>query len=79
MGQHQTPEDYLTVKDSLQAAGVSIANAEVTMVPSTSVELDVEGADKIMRLIDALEDLDDIQNVYSNAEISSEVMLSLSE
>ena len=51
--------------------------AEVTMIPSTQAELDLEGAQQIMRLIDALEDLDDVQNVYSNAEIPDEVMAQL--
>ncbi len=69
-----SPEAYLKVKDALVAAGLQAENSEIAMVPSTAVELDVDGAEKVLRLVDALEDLDDVQNVYSNAEISAEVM-----
>jgi YebC/PmpR family DNA-binding regulatory protein len=69
-----TPESYLAVKDALIAADFVPDNAEVTMQATTMAELDAEGAEKMMRLIDRLEDLDDVQNVYSNAEISDEIM-----
>jgi len=69
-----TPENYLAVKDALIAAAFVPDNAEVTMQATTMAELDAEGAEKMMRLIDRLEDLDDVQNVYSNAEISDEIM-----
>jgi transcriptional/translational regulatory protein YebC/TACO1 len=69
-----TPEHYLAVKDALIAAGFEPDNAEVTMQAATMAELDAEGAEKMMRLIDRLEDLDDVQNVYSNADISDEIM-----
>lgn len=72
------PENYLEVKTALAAAGFDPDNAEVTMQASTMAELDVENAEKMMRLIDRLEDLDDVQNVYSNADISSEIMENLS-
>jgi transcriptional/translational regulatory protein YebC/TACO1 len=49
-------------------------NAEVTMQAATMAELDADDAEKMMRLIDRLEDLDDVQNVYSNADISDEIM-----
>lgn len=71
-------EDYLSVKDALVAAGFEPAQSEVTMVPSTSVDLDADGAEKVLRLVDVLEDLDDVQNVYSNSAISAEVMAQLS-
>ena len=67
-------EDFLCVKDALIAAGLEPANAEVTMIASTSVPLDKEGAEKLLAMVDQLEDLDDVQNVYTNAEISAEVM-----
>jgi YebC/PmpR family DNA-binding regulatory protein len=67
-------EAYLTVKDALLAAGFTPANAEITMVPSISVPLDKDGAEKILGLVDMLEDLDDVQNVYTNADISEEIM-----
>lgn len=74
-----TPEDYMDVKEALIAKNFVPENSEVTMQPSTSAELDVEDAEKLMRLIDRLEDLDDVQNVYSNADISDEIMNQLDE
>ncbi|MCX7082810.1 MAG: YebC/PmpR family DNA-binding transcriptional regulator [Methylococcales bacterium] len=72
-----TPENYLTVKDALIAAGFKPDNAEVTMQAATMAELDADDAEKMLRLIDRLEDLDDVQDVYSNADISDEIMTSL--
>jgi YebC/PmpR family DNA-binding regulatory protein len=69
-----SPEDYLAVKEALIAAGFAPDNAEVTMQASTQTELDAEDAEKMLRLIDRLEDLDDVQNVYSNADISEEIV-----
>ena len=69
-----TPEEFTAVKESMFAAGYETDMAEITMNPSTSVELELEDAEKIMRLIDMLEDLDDVQNVYTNADFSDEVM-----
>ncbi|MGA4815570.1 YebC/PmpR family DNA-binding transcriptional regulator [Pseudomonas aeruginosa] len=51
--------------------------AEVTMIPSTTATLDLETAQKVLKLIDMLEDLDDVQNVYSNADIPDDVMAQL--
>ena len=65
------------VKDRLDAAGLAAGNAEVTMLASTEVELDAENAEKLMNVVDTLEDLDDVQNVYSNASISDEVLAQL--
>ena len=67
-------EDFLSVKDALVAAGLEPDAAEVTMLPSTSVPLDRDGAEKVMRLVDILDDLDDVQNVYSNADIPDDVL-----
>jgi YebC/PmpR family DNA-binding regulatory protein len=69
-----TPEDYLAVKEALVAAGFESESAEVTMQAATTTDLDADDAEKMMRLIERLEDLDDVQNVYSNAEISDEIM-----
>ncbi len=69
-----TPEDYLAVKDALIAAGFEPDDAEVTMQAATMAELNADDAEKMLRLIDRLEDLDDVQNVYSNADISDEIM-----
>lgn len=72
-----TPESYLGVKEALIAAGFEPENAEITMQAATNTVLDAEDAEKMMRLIDRLEDLDDVQNVYSNADISAEIMAQL--
>lgn len=74
---YTTPEDFGHVKDALDGASFISVNAEVTMVPSTKADLDADTAAKFMRLIDTLEDHDDVQEVYHNAEISDEVMDSL--
>ena len=70
-------EDFLSVKDAMVAGNLIPEHAEVTMTASTSVDLDVDDATKVMRLIDVLEDLDDVQNVYTNADFSQEVMEAL--
>ncbi|AWF79985.1 YebC/PmpR family DNA-binding transcriptional regulator [Microbulbifer sp. A4B17] len=67
-------QDYLTVKDALVAAGFKPDNAEIAMIPSTTIPLDKDGAEKVLALIEMLEDLDDVQNVYTNADIPAEVM-----
>ena len=69
-----TPEHFGAVKDALAKAGLEIESSEVTMVASTEAELDLEAAEVLLKLVDHLEDLDDVQNVYSNASISDEVM-----
>lgn len=69
--------DFISVNEALIKAGFKPENAEVTMIPSTTADLDLETAQKVLKLIDMLEDLDDVQNVYSNAEISDEVMAQL--
>jgi YebC/PmpR family DNA-binding regulatory protein len=72
-----TPETFLDVKQAMIEAGLEPEMAEVTMSPSTSVDLGLEDAEKVMRLVDTLEDLDDVQNVYTNADFSDEVMAQL--
>ena len=74
---YTTPNDFGTVLDGLEAAGFKPQSAEVTMIPSTEAELDAETAPKLMRLIDMLEDLDDVQEVYHNGSISDEVAATL--
>ncbi len=66
--------EFMAVKDALEAAGLTPAGGEVAMIASLQTELDLSGAEKIMKLIDRLEDLDDVQNVYTNADISAEIM-----
>ncbi len=72
-----TPESFMDVKEAMIAAGHEPENAEITQQPSTTVDLNLEDAEKVLRLVDALEDLDDVQNVYSNADISEEIMAQL--
>jgi YebC/PmpR family DNA-binding regulatory protein len=72
-----TPEEYLTVKEAMVAAGFEPVNAEVTMHADVKTELDADAAEKMLRLIDRLEDLDDVQDVYSNADISDDIMTAL--
>ncbi len=69
-----SPETYLTVKELMIAAGFEPDSAEVTMQAGIQAELDADDAEKMMRLIDRLEDLDDVQDVYSNADISDEIV-----
>lgn len=66
--------DFLNVKDALVAAGFEPAHAEIAMVADISVPLDLAGAEKLLAMIDGLEDLDDVQNVYTNAEIPDDVV-----
>ncbi|VAW73610.1 Probable transcriptional regulatory protein YebC [hydrothermal vent metagenome] len=70
-------EEYLVVKEAMIDGGYKPEHADITMKPSTSVSLDKDDAEKVIRLVDVLEDLDDVQNVYSNAEISDEILESL--
>ena len=62
----------MAVKEALVAAGCVPLVAELAMIPSLKVELDRETADKVYALIDALEDLDDVQNVYTNADFPAD-------
>jgi len=66
--------DLVPVRTALQQAGIDYESAEASFVPSVQVPLDEDGARKVFRLIDALEDSDDVQNVYANFDVSDEVM-----
>ncbi|MGY1618432.1 YebC/PmpR family DNA-binding transcriptional regulator [Geodermatophilus sp. SYSU D00691] len=68
------PTDLVAVRTALQDAGIDYDSAEAGFVPSTTIELDEDGAGKVFRLIDALEDCDDVQNVYANYDVSDEVL-----
>jgi len=68
------PADFETVRDAMVAAGFDAESAEVTMRASTNAELDVDAASSMIKLLDLLEDLDDVQQVYSNADISEAIM-----
>ena len=71
------PENFVDVKEAMIAAGLEPENADVTMTASTSVALELDDAEKVMGLVDMLEDLDDVQSVYTNADFSDEVMAQL--
>jgi transcriptional/translational regulatory protein YebC/TACO1 len=62
------------VRAALDAAGIAVESAEVAQLPKTRVELDEEGATKLMKLIDALEDLDDVDAVHANFDVDAEVL-----
>jgi YebC/PmpR family DNA-binding regulatory protein len=68
------PGDLRAVRAAFDEAGVAYESAQVTMVPSMSVPLDGQSANQVLRLLDALEDLDDVQDVYANFDIPDEVM-----
>ncbi|MCP4125792.1 MAG: YebC/PmpR family DNA-binding transcriptional regulator [Gammaproteobacteria bacterium] len=72
-----TPDEFIAVNDGMTTAGFQPDNAEVTFNASTTAELDQDTAEKLMRMVDTLEDLDDVQEVYSNAEISDAIMEAL--
>ena len=67
-------EDLGKVKAELDAAGLQSANAEINMAPSVQVDMDLDTATTILKMIDMLEELDDVQNVYSNANFTQELM-----
>lgn len=66
--------DLLPVRNAVKDAGLDYDSAEASFVPSMQVQLDADGAAKVFRLIEALEDLDDVQNVFANFDVSDEVM-----
>jgi YebC/PmpR family DNA-binding regulatory protein len=68
------PTDLVAVRTALQEAGIDYESADANFVPTMQVELDEEGAKKIFKLIDALEDSDDVQNVFANFDVSDEIM-----
>jgi YebC/PmpR family DNA-binding regulatory protein len=72
-----TPDDFFSVKDALVANNLNPEHSQITMEPTNRIELNLEDAEKFMKLIDRLEDLDDTQDVYHNADISDEVMAQL--
>jgi YebC/PmpR family DNA-binding regulatory protein len=71
------PSDLVAVRTALQNGGIEYESAESSFLPSISIPLDAEAAKKVFELIEAIEDLDDVQNVYGNFDVSDEVMASL--
>ncbi|MFT4468774.1 YebC/PmpR family DNA-binding transcriptional regulator [Arthrobacter sulfonylureivorans] len=74
---HSDPTDLRAVVAGLEEAGIEYETDEIEFVSSMAVELDSDAARKFLKLVDALEDLDDVQNVYSNADISPDVLAEL--
>ena len=68
------PTQFLTLRQALETAAIEVMSAEITMVPSTLVNCDAVLGGKILRLIDSFEEHDDVQNVYTNADIPQEAM-----
>ncbi len=73
------PTDLVAVRTALQDAGIDYDSAEAGFQPSVSVPVDLDGARKVLKLVDALEDSDDVQNVYSNVDIPDDVAAVLDE
>ena len=71
------PEAFVQLKEALSNAELEASFAEVAMRPSTMAEVSDKDAEKLIRLIDVLEELDDVQNVYSNADFSAELLENL--
>ncbi|MFI0421951.1 YebC/PmpR family DNA-binding transcriptional regulator [Spongiactinospora sp. 9N601] len=69
--------DLVEVRKALQAAGIDYESAEQSFLPSVSIALDEDGARKVFRLMEALEDSDDVQNVWANFDVSDEIMAKL--
>ena len=69
--------DLVAVRTSLQAAGIDYDSADVEWIASMEIPVDADGAGKVMRLVDALEDLDDVQNVFTNVDVPDEVLAEL--
>ena len=72
-----SPDDFFSVKDAFIANNLDPEHFQITMEPANRIELNLEDAEKFMKLIDTLEDLDDTQEVYHNADISDEIMAQL--
>lgn len=71
------PTDYLPVREALEAAGMTVESAQITMIPDTTITVTGRDAEKLLALIDGLEDHDDVQKVYANFEIPDEEMAAL--
>lgn len=71
--------DFNTVREAFEAAGFEMLSAELNQVPQSTMELDLETARKLLRFIELLEDNDDVQNVYSDADISDDIMAQLGD
>ncbi len=73
------PKEFEAVKKAFEDAGIPISSSSLTMIPQNTVKLDRKKAEQVLKLIDALEDNDDVQEVYANFDISDEILASLAE
>jgi len=74
---YTTPDSLESVRESLEHLGAAISSAEVSMLPNTTLQLDEEDARRVLKLLDRLEEMDDVQKVYSNVDFSEEVLARL--
>ena len=72
------PSSMVAIRSAIEGAKMEYESAEISLVPSMSIPLDKEGAEKVFSLIEAIEELDDVQNVYANFDVSDEIMATLS-
>ena len=72
-----TLENFGVVQDTLKDAGIESISAEMTMLASNEIDLNLSDAEKLLKLIEHLEDLDDVQNVFSNAKLSADIIAKL--
>lgn len=72
------PASLVSIRSAIEDSGIEYESAEVSLLPSVSVPLDQDGAEKLFSLIEAIEDLDDVQNVYANFDVSDDIMAALS-
>jgi YebC/PmpR family DNA-binding regulatory protein len=72
------PSAMVEIRSAIERAGWEYESAEVSLLPSVSISVDKEGAEKLFALIEAIEELDDVQNVYANFDVSDEIMAALS-
>jgi transcriptional/translational regulatory protein YebC/TACO1 len=68
------PTDLVAVRTALQNAGIDYESADAAFLPSSEIDLDEDQARKVLKMIDALEDSDDVQDVYANYNVSDEIM-----
>jgi len=73
------PTDFVAVRTALQEATIDYDSAEASFIPSLEIDLDLDGARKMFRVIEALEDSDDVQNVWANGNVSDEILAELDE
>lgn len=71
-------EDFEAVKDGIENAGIKVASAEITMIPKSTVKIEGKNAELVLKLMEAIEDHEDVQNVYANFEIDPEMLREVS-